>query len=235
MKIDWKYQRQQYGAALMAAVPVFVSLSLYIFYRRGYYDLYIANKVLAGDAAILLGIIFILGPLSRFFSVFDRYIQYRKEIGMVAFFLALTHGVVSLRYVSTLNWPLVFGLLGLIVLVMLFLISNSWIENVMGTKKWWWLQNWGLRLVVGLTILHVFMMKWNGWVKWYQVGGEAALAHPELPGGGLLVGWFLGFAVLVRLSEFGGVRLGRVVWYISVLALSLILLTTFWWGRQFAR
>ena len=240
VKIDWKYQREQYGAALMAAVPVFVSLSLYIFYRRGYYDLYIANKAFAGDAAVLLGVVFLLGPLSRFFVIFDRYLQYRKEIGIVAFFLALVHGLVSLfflpskfpmsRYVSTLNWPFVFGLAGLVILVMLFFISNSWVENRLGTERWWRLQNWGLRLVVGLTVLHVFVMKMNGWLSWYKVGGEAALAHPELPGGGLLVGWFLGFAVLVRLSEFGGVRFGRIVWYFSVITLPIIFAVTFWWG-----
>ncbi len=224
----------------MAAISVFVSLSFYIFYRRGYYDLYIANKVFAGDAAILLGIIFVLGTLSRFFNAFDRYLQYRKEIGIVAFFLALTHGIVSLfflpskfslaRYFSVLNWPFVFGLLSLTILVILFLISSSRAENAIGAERWWRLQNWGLRLVVGLTVLHVFVMKMNGWLSWYKVGGEAALAHPELPGGGLLVGWFLGFAVLIRMSEFGGMRFGRVVWYISVLALPIVLLATFWWG-----
>ena len=243
MKIDWKYQLQQYGAALALAVPIFVSLSLYIFYRRGYYDLYIANKAFAGDAAVLLGVVFLLGPLSRFFVIFDRYLQYRKEIGMVAFFLALIHGLVSIfflpskfpmsRYVSTLNWPFVFGLAGLVVLVMLFFISNSWVENRLGTERWWWLQNWGLRLVVGLTVLHVFVMKMNGWLSWYKVGGEATLAHPELPGGGLLVGWFLTFAVLVRLSEFGGVRFGRLVWYFCVVTLPIVFFATFWWGSGF--
>ena len=81
MKIDWKYQRQQYGAALMAAVPVFVSLSLYIFYRRGYYDLYIANKAFAGDAAVLLGVVFLLGPLSRFFVIFLKYLAKIAKTG----------------------------------------------------------------------------------------------------------------------------------------------------------
>lgn len=243
MKIDWKYQCRQYGAALFTAIPVFVVLSLYIFYRRGYYDLYIANKAFAGDAAILLGVVFLLGPLSRFFSAFDRYLQYRKEIGIVAFFLALVHGLVSLfflpskfpisRYVSTLNWPFVFGLAALVVLVMLFFISNSWVENRLGTKRWGWLQNWGLRVVVGLTILHVFVMKYAGWINWYKVGGEASLAHPELPGGGLLVGWFLFFAFLVRLSEFGGIKFGRIVWYMSVFILPIVYLVTFWWGQQF--
>ncbi len=231
VKIDWKYQLQQYGAALMAAVPVFVSLSLYIFYRRGYYDLYIANKVVAGDAAILLSIIFVLGPLSRFFNVFDRYLQYRKEIGIVAFFLALVHGLISsARYFSGFSWPLIFGLAALVILVFLFLISFGLVENALGNSRWWWLQNWGLRLAVLLTALHVFMMKFPGWVKWYQVGGETGLAHPELPGASLLLGWLVVFAFLIRLAEFGGVRFGRIVWYFSVITLPIIFAVTFWWG-----
>lgn len=243
MKIDWKYQLQQYGGALMVAVPIFTGLSFYIFFRRGYYDLYIANKVFAGDAAILLAVVFILGPLGRFFAIFDRYLQYRKEIGIVAFFLALTHSLVSLfflpskfpmsRYVTGLNWPFVFGLAGLVLLILLFIISNSWAENKIGAKRWWWLQNWGLRLVVVLTVLHVFVMKYAGWINWYKVGGEAFLAHPELPGGGLLVGWILFFALLIRLAEFGGMRFGRLVWYFSVVTLPIVFLATFWWGLRF--
>ncbi|MEK7064158.1 MAG: ferric reductase-like transmembrane domain-containing protein [Patescibacteria group bacterium] len=242
MNIDWKYQCRQYGAALVTAIPVFAALSLYIFYRRGYYDLYIANKAFAGDAAVLLGIVFLLGPLSRFFSVFDRYLQYRKEIGIVAFFLALVHSLVSLfflpskfplsRYLSTLNWPFVFGLAGLGVLVILFFISNSWVENRLGTERWWWLQNWGLRLIFGLVVSHVFVMKMGGWIGWYKVGGGKELVHPEWPGAGLLVGWFMVFVVLIRLAEFGGRRFGRIVWYVSVLALPVVYLVTFWWGRR---
>jgi DMSO/TMAO reductase YedYZ heme-binding membrane subunit/predicted heme/steroid binding protein len=243
MKIDWKYQLRQYAVALILAALIFVSLSLYIFFRRGYYDLYIANKAFAGDAAMLLGIIFLLGPLSRFFAIFDRYIQYRKEIGMVAFFLALAHSLVSFfflpskftvgRYLSAINWPFIFGLTGLILLVILFFISNGWMENKIGAKRWWWLQNWSLRLVVILTVLHVFVMKYAGWIRWYAVGGESFLAHPELPGGGLLVGWFLVFALLVRGAEFGGVKFGRMVWYLSVIGLPVVYLFTFWWGLRF--
>lgn len=243
MKIDWKYQFQQYGAALVTALFFFGVLSVYIFYRRGYYDLYIANKALAGSAAILLAIVFVLGPISRFFNLFDRDLQYRKELGLVAFFLALVHGLVSLfflpakfplaAYVSMTNWPFIFGLAGLLILTFLFLISSGVIEKVLGTRLWWFLQNWGLRLAVGLTVLHVAVMKYRGWLKWYKIGGESFLAHPELPGGGLLVGWILFFALLVRLAEFGGVKFGRLVWYFCVLALPLVFGLTFWWGLRF--
>ncbi|MFZ2201910.1 MAG: hypothetical protein WAV56_00785, partial [Microgenomates group bacterium] len=164
---------------------------------------------------------------------------------IVGFFLALTHGIVSLFFLPTkfplaiyfarLNWPFIFGLAGVVLLTLIFLISNKWVENKIGYKTWWRLQNWGLRLVVGLTVLHVFVMKWNGWIKWYRLGGEVELAHPELPGGGVLVGWLLFFAVLIRLAEFGGARFGRLVCYISALLIPVVFTATFWWGRQFVK
>lgn len=241
--INWKYQFRQYGMALAAAVPLFVVLSVYLFFRRGYYDLYIANKIFAGVGTILLGIVLLIGPLSRFFSFPDRFIQYRKELGIVGFFLAFIHGVVSLFFLPTrfpfLNfsvifksWPFTFGFAGLILLVAIFLISNNRAMKDMGYKKWWSLQNWGVRLVFIFIILHVFVMKWDGWVKWYKVGGGKELVHPEWPGAGILVGWFMFFVVIVRLSEFGGQKFARAVWYFSVAALPIIYIATFWWGSQ---
>lgn len=244
-KISWKYQFQQYGAALTATLFLFIILSLYLFYRRGYYDLYITNKIFAGVAAILLGIVLLVGPLSRLFSFPDRYVQYRKELGIVAFFLALIHGIVSLfflpskfplsGFLGTLNWPFIFGLAATIILIVIFFISNDWTMTAIGREKWWRLQYWGARLAFVLVLLHVFVMKWSGWVKWYKIGGGKELARPEWPGAGLLVGWFMAFVILVRLAEFASPKLGRVVWYTSVIILPVIYITTFWWGRQFIK
>lgn len=242
MKIDWKYQFRQYGAALVVAIPLFVILSIYLFYRRGYYDLYIANKIFAGVAAILLGIVLLIGPLSSHFSFPDRYVQYRKELGIVAFILTLIHGIVSFFFLSskfplsgflgTLYLPFVFGLMATIVLGVLFLISNDRAMTAVGRAMWWRLQYWGVRLAFILVLLHVFIMKWNGWVIWYKAGGSSNLIHPEWPGAGLLVGWFMVFVVFVRLAEFINPKLGRVAWYASVIVLPVIYIITFWWGRQ---
>ena len=187
--------------------------------------------------------VLLIGPLSRFFSFPDRYVQYRKELGIVAFFLALIHSLVSLfflpskfplaGFLGTLDWSVIFGFAATIALVGLFFISSNRAIATIGRKRWWWWQNWGVRLAFSLIFLHVFVMKWNSWVKWYKVGGGPELVHPEWPGAGLLVGWFLVFVVLVRLAEFGGRRFGRAVWYVSVVALAAVYLATFWWGRQF--
>lgn len=244
-KINWKYQFQQYGAALAVTVLLFVILSVYLFFRRGYYDLYIANKIFAGVSAILLGIVLLLGPLSRLFSFPDRYVEYRKEMGIVAFFLAFIHSIVSLfflpskfplaRFIEKLNWPFIFGLIATIILIAIFFISNNRAMNAIGREKWWRWQYWGARFAFALIFLHVFIMKWGGWVKWYKVGGGKELARPEWPGAGLLVGWFMVFVVLVRLAEFVSPKLGRTIWYVSVIFLPVIYIATFWWGRQFVK
>lgn len=242
-KINWKYQFEQYGATLAVAIPLFIISSIYLFYRRGYYDLYIANKIFAGVAAILLGIVLLIGPLSRLFFFPDRYVQYRKELGIVAFFLALIHGIVSLFFLPSkfqiqpffAKFPIPFttGLIATIILIIIFLISNDRASLAMGKEKWWKWQYWGARFIFALVFLHVFVMKWEGWVKWYQ--GQASnkgIVHPEWPGAGLLVGWFMAFVVFVRLAELMGPRIGRLAWYLTIVALPAIYILTFWWGAR---
>src|SRR3989338_9867782 len=151
-KTDWKYQFQQYGVAIAIAIFLSAILSIYLFYRRGYYDLYIINKVFANVATILLGIVLLIGPGSRLFSFPDRYVQYRKELGIVAFFLAFIHSIVSLfflpskfslsGFLGALNWPFVFGLAAILVLVAIFFISNDRAMIAIGRKRWWQMQYW---------------------------------------------------------------------------------------------
>jgi len=244
-KINWKYEIQQYATAFTTLVPFYAALSVYLFFRRGYYDLYIANKAFAGVAAIGFGIVLLLGPGSRMFSFPDRYVQYRKEVGIIAFFLALIHSLVSLfflpskfsfaSYFNPITLQFIFGLTAILLLIALFAISNHWASNAIGQGRWWRIQYWGVRSAFVLVCLHVFIMKLEGWVGWYKVGGGKGLVRPEWPGAGILVAWFMAFVVLVRVAEFISPKLGKVAWYTSAVALPLIYIATFWWGRQFVR
>lgn len=242
-KINWAYQFQQYGTAIGIALAIAVLFSFYLFFRRGYFNLYIANKVFANVAVVMLGIVLLLGPACRFFSAFDKHLQYRKEIGIVAFFLALTHGIVSFyflpekfpreRFFTYGRWPFVFGLSATVLLIAIFLISNQKALRAMGGKLWFRMQSWGVRTVFILVALHVGVMKWKDWLKWYNEGGSKELAHPEWPGAGLLAGWFILFVILIRLAELMSAKLGKAMWYLSVVALPVIYIFTFWWGRRF--
>lgn len=242
---DWRYQVQQYGAAAVVAGIVFGIFSLYLYYRRGYYDLYIINKIFAGDAAILLGLVLLLGPLTRMFDRFDKYLQYRKELGVSAFILALLHSISSFFFLGDhFPWssffgkqlyPFLFGLGGIIVLSALFISSRMRVKELLGTQAWWKFQYWGVRVAFLLTALHVGVMKWKGWVVWYQQGGGSELMHPEWPGAGLLVGWFMAFVVFVRIIERLDKQWGKTAWYVTAILFPAIVIGTFIWGQQFSR
>ena len=244
-KINWAYQAQQYGFALFVAAILFTVFSWYMAYRSGSYDLASANKVLADTGALLLGMVFLLGPVSRFFDRFDKYVQYRKELGIVGCLVIVTHGLITAFFLparftlvslyTKSFWPFMFGLAGVLALVALLFISNNWAQRKLGTKQWWRLQNWGIRIIFVLTALHVGFLKWSRWVSWYQSGGAVTSAHPELPALDLLVGWFIGFILLVRLAECFGKKVGTIVWYVGLILLLIIYIQTFWWGAQFAK
>lgn len=241
--LKWSEATYEYTVAFFSAAVLFVIFSLYLFNRRGFYDLYIINKVFAGVAIFQLGIALLMGPLCRMFDIFDHTLRFRKEFGVIAFFFAVLHGVSSLfflksyfpieKYFTTGRIPFAFGLVGIITLIFIFLISNKKSMNIIGFKRWWIIQYWGVRIAFLAVALHVFVMKTPGWIDWYKKGGASTLAHPEWPGLGLLEGWFIFFVILIRIAEAININLGRFIWYISVLTLPLIYFLTFILGRRF--
>ncbi|OGK51034.1 hypothetical protein A2966_02920 [Candidatus Roizmanbacteria bacterium RIFCSPLOWO2_01_FULL_41_22] len=241
--LKWSEAPYAYTVAFFFALVLFVIFSIYLFNRRGFYDLYIINKVFAGVAIFQLGIVLLMGPLCRMFYIFDHLLRFRKEFGIIAFFFAVLHSTSSLfllksyfpieKYFTTERIPFTFGLMGILILIFIFLISNKKSMDIIGFKRWWIIQYWGVRAAFLVVALHVFVMKTPGWIDWYKKGGANALVHPEWPGLGLLEGWFIFFVILIRIAETININLGRLIWYISVPALPLIYFLTFSWGRKF--
>lgn len=204
-------------ASLMAGALVSF-FSLYLFIRRGYlFDapptadiLYVFNKVLIGAGTILLALTFLIGPIVRYFDRLDQWLGYRKEIGIMGGLLAVFHGLISYFFlplkfseIDLASLTFAAGLVGAFLLIFLFIISFKKAIEVLGGSRWWFLQRWGLRLVIALTLIHVYVMKWDGWMKWLKQGGVVTpeLARPLLPGLGMLVTLFLTWVVIVRLYE----------------------------------
>lgn len=245
--MHWMHEIRQYGAAFLgAALPLCIAFVAYIAYQRGLLDFRTANRAFADVGAVLLGIVLLLGPLSRYFAFPDRYLQYRKELGIFGFVFALAHsaitlfvlpGTVSLAAVTAMlsSTPIIFGFAGTIGLTLLFVISNEYAAEAIGRRLWWRMQNWGVRLVFAFVFVHVYLLKWSGWMLWYKTGVARGSAHPELPPLGLLVGWFMMFVVGMRLAEFLGPRFFRIAWYAGSALLVALYLGTFLWGMQFAK
>ncbi len=87
-----------------------------------------------------------------------------------------------------------------------------------------------MRIAFIAVALHVGMMKFPGWVDWYQKGGASNLVHPEWPGAGLLEGWFIAFVLLVRISEIGKTKIVRFIIPCAFILLIAVYILTFWWG-----
>lgn len=212
---------RDYIIAMLLAATVFVFFSLYLVTRRGYFfdapttadPLFVPNKAIATAGMTLLAFTFLLGPLSRYFNRWDYLLAYRKEIGIVGGFLAIFHGLISYfllpkkfpqEWIDFSSWEFGAGLAGALLLVALFVLSWKRVIAKFSGPVWWFLQRWGLRLVIIATLIHVFAMKWSGWIKWIKQGGgkaTAELANPWMPGLGILASLFIAWVVIVRLYE----------------------------------
>lgn len=211
---------RDYVISILISVVLMSIFGAYLLVRRGYFldapttadMLYVPNKAFAGTGVFMIALTFLIGPLVRYFHHFSSWLQYRKEIGIVGGFIVITHGVISFFLLPKKfpqsrfnldNNEFVWGLIGISLLIFLFILSFKKAIEFIGSARWWFLQRWGLRLVVLATVMHVAPMKWSGWVKWFMEGGKVTpeLAHPLMPGAGILVSIFVAWVIIVRLYE----------------------------------
>src|SRR3990167_2631115 len=71
------------------SVAVFAVGALYLYVRRGTFDLSISNKVFASTAVILIGLSFALSAICYFWNFADTKIIYRKYLGLSGFAFAV--------------------------------------------------------------------------------------------------------------------------------------------------
>lgn len=225
---------RQYAVATVVSATVMATLSLYLFIRRGYFTLAIANKAIAATALVVLGIVLLLGPLSRAYDRFDRWVLYRKELGILALAASAIHVYLSMFPLSKGNpfgfylskpVPAAFGLLGFLLMIGLFVTSFESIKNRIGASRWWKLQYHGVRLAGIVIALHLVILKAPGWVDWWNRVFPPGVARPYLPPASLLAALFTLFVILVRLSEVFKKHTARVLIPFGGIA---ILATTGW-------
>lgn len=224
---------RQYAVATIVATGLVTLLSLYLTVRRGYFDLSILNKSLASTSLLLLGVILLLGPLSRAYDRFDRWLIYRKEFGIIAFLIGLTHVYLAMfplarrgpfGFYLARPWSAFPGLAGLLIMTILFAFSFEAVKQKLEQTTWWKLQFRGVRLAALAIFSHMSILKYPEWLSWSQ-GNAGQIANPSFPPASLLVALFSAFVILVRLTELFLNRAARTL--IPVYAL-LAIGTTAW-------
>ncbi len=218
--------RQYVVALVVTAVTVWL-VYRYAAVRYGVEGLSTLNKSLATSTLFLLGIVLLMGPLSRLFTTFDRFLKYRKELGIMTFFTGLAHVYLSMFPLAR-RGPFGFyqsqplsayaGLVGLIIMFILLLLSGAAVERAIGTRIWWKLQYWGARLAFVAVAFHFIVLKYPGMVKWLgDRGAGGTQGMPWLVPISLLATIFAVFVLIVRVSELLGPRAARAITQVSFL------------------
>lgn len=204
---------RQYAVAIVVTAVTVWLVYRYAVVRYGVEGLSSFNKSLATSTLFLLGIVLLLGPLSRLFTLFDYTLKYRKELGVLTFFTGATHVYLSMFPLARRGpWGFYMsqpvsayaGLTGLVIMFFLFLLSSAAVERVIGTRVWWKLQYWGARLAFVAVAFHMIVLKYSGWGSWFA-------DRDSLPPLALLATVFAAFVLLVRLSELFGSRAARII------------------------
>lgn len=156
---------------------VFIAGSLYLFARRGDYDLYIANKVFATTALVLIGLSFLLSAFCYFWDFVDTKIVYRKHLGLMGFAFAVVHVVVTVWFLPhKFPWPewlynnlqsAVFAGLALLIFALMAAVSNRYAVHELGSKGWRLLLRVGYVALI-FVIIHFAFLKYNGWLNWFK-------------------------------------------------------------------
>lgn len=190
-------------------VVIFFLFTVYLFARRGYYTLYIANKAFGSTAAVLAAITLAIGPLARMNALFDQFVILRKPLGLIALGLALLHAIISVFLLPTrfpIAWyrnewiPIGFGAIVLVVWAYLTWISQIKIIKKLDPSRWRQLQSFWAKIAFLAIFLHLTIMKYPGWIRWFQgkVTASADLANPTYPPASLFVFFILLGVLIVR-------------------------------------
>lgn len=192
-----------WGNTFLLSIFIFIAGSLYLFARRGNYDLFIANKVFATTALVLIGLSLALSGLCYFWDFVDDKIVYRKVLGLLGFYYAIVHIIVTFFFLSEKfpypDWyagnliSVFFAILALSILIIMAAISNRYAIHELGIKQWRILLRTGYIAFIFITI-HFTLLKYPGWIKWFTT------REPILPPLSLLEVIFAVAVLLLRLA-----------------------------------
>jgi sulfoxide reductase heme-binding subunit YedZ len=119
-------------------------------------EIKVLNKVFAYAGVVAGSIVFLLGPLSRFYpKIFSHDLRYRKPLGLWAFFFILIHFIISMQlyykwsfnafldFSNPFGLAFSFGLISFSIFLLMALTSTLWAVKKMGYKNWKVLQRTG--------------------------------------------------------------------------------------------
>lgn len=202
-------EKSDWFVAFVIGTILFFVILYYHYLRRGIINpflpneisfLLLSNKAFAIGAMFLIGISFLLGPLTKFFEYFKDKVRYRKEIGVMGFLFVLVHVILSIFFLKDKfpkEWfiehqtSVILGVLSLAILILVTCVSNNFSIRKLGYKKWIFLQRLAYLAFI-FAAIHVIILKFSGWKEWLKT-----LDH-IYPPGTLIMIVFVIIVLLIR-------------------------------------
>lgn len=154
----------------------FSTIPLFSIYYIGtvYESVSIVEFVLKGftnTGYLLIGLSLLLGPLAKFWNYFDKFLVYRKQLGIIGFIYSLIHGFVgTIIYVFPSPeilwnnyWSIVSGIVGLYLLFVCYAISEIIVIKILGPKKWRRLLRYISYTAFIVSTIHIYLAKIQVW------------------------------------------------------------------------
>jgi DMSO/TMAO reductase YedYZ heme-binding membrane subunit len=120
---------------------------------------------------LLIGFSLLLGSLAKFWNYFDKFLHYRKQLGIVGFIYILIHGFIgTIIYVLpnpailwTNYWAIALGMSGLYILFICYAISEIVVIQKLGPKNWRRLIRYLSYTAFILGTIHIYLAKLPVW------------------------------------------------------------------------
>ncbi len=109
----------------------------------------------------LIGFSLLLGPLGKFWNYFDKFLTYRKQLGIIGFMYALIHGVVG-----TIYWAVALGIIALYLFFICYAISEIIVIKTLGPKRWRRLLRYVSYTAFILATMHIYLAKLPVWQEY---------------------------------------------------------------------
>lgn len=173
----------------------------YIFLAEGDFNLRAINRSVAGASVLLITISLALSGITYFTDKLDKYIVYRRYIGVMGALFAIAHMLLTFIDIGSMVYLIefftdpapftLFAIASTLLLILLTIISNNESAKLLGNIWWRRLLRLGyVALLFGF--LHFALMRQRNWQLWFE-------SPDELPPTSLLLVIPVALTFLIRL------------------------------------
>lgn len=202
---------KMWAVPMAIAVGLFVIFNIYAYFWQSELSLFTLSVAIAGAAAFCIGFSFALSAMSYYFNFLDREIAYRKNLGLVGYFLALIYSVLLLFvdpdkyfygfFENLRSADFILGLLSMGILTLMAIVSNNFVMRKIGSHAWRFILRLGY-VAYFLLIVRAVIVEGEDWFLWLQ-------RFDNLPPPRLLVSIFAASVIALRVSMEISMRFKR--------------------------